>query len=90
MHIAVAKGAPAGDDFIKYVEYLADNHFIPPDAKQWVDHIRKKGNEANHQINIMSQNEAEELIIFCEMLLKLIYEFPAITSRRISRSSGAT
>jgi hypothetical protein len=42
-----------------------------------VDHIRKKGNEANHEIAIMSRTDAEELISFIEMLLKFMYEFPA-------------
>ena len=42
MHIAVSKGANPGDSFIKYVEFLADNNYVPPDAKDWVDHIRKK------------------------------------------------
>jgi hypothetical protein len=82
MHIAVSKGAPAGHNFIKYVEYLADNHFVPPDAKEWVDLIRKKGNEANHEIVIMSKDDAEELLSFVEMLLKVIYEFPAASKRK--------
>jgi Domain of unknown function (DUF4145) len=82
MHIAVSKGAQAGDSFLKYVEYLAANHFIPPDAKDWVDHIRQKGNEANHEINIMAKDDAEELIVFSEMLLKLVFEFPAAIKRK--------
>ena len=40
-----------------------------------VDHIRKKGNEANHEIKLMTQADAEELIAFTEMLLKFFYEF---------------
>jgi uncharacterized protein DUF4145 len=82
MHIAVSKGAPVGQNFITYVEYLADNHYIPPDAKDWVDHIRKKGNEANHEIAIMSKDDAEELLSFVEMLMKVIYEFPAVIKRK--------
>lgn len=77
MNIAVKQGAKEGDKFIEYVNYLADNGFIPPNGKGWVDHIRKKGNEATHEIALMSQADAEELIAFTEMLLKFIYEFPA-------------
>jgi hypothetical protein len=33
MHIAVSKGANEGDSFINYVQFLADNNYIPPDAK---------------------------------------------------------
>jgi hypothetical protein len=46
MHIAVSKGAKPGGQFIKYVEYLAAQNYVLPDAKPWVDHIRQKGNEA--------------------------------------------
>jgi len=77
MHIAVSKGAKEGLKFIEYVQYLSDNNYIPPDAKDWVDHIREKGNEANHEIKIMNEENAKDLISFSEMLLKLIYEFPA-------------
>lgn len=76
MNIAVEKGAEKGLSFKQYVEYLDAQHFIPPDGKDWVDHIRKKGNEANHEIEIMKKEDAEDLIIFSEMLLKFIYEFP--------------
>jgi len=72
MHIAVAKGAEAGKPFIHYVEYLASHNYVPPDARDWVDHIRSKGNEANHEITIMARDDAEELISFIQMLLKII------------------
>ena len=85
MHIAVFKGATPGDTFINYVQFLADKNFIPPDAKDWVDHIRKKGNEANHEIAIMTKGDAEELLSFCEMLLKVIFEFPATIKRKIGK-----
>jgi hypothetical protein len=42
-----------------------------------VDYIRTKGNEANHEITIMSDEDAKDLITFSEMLLKFVYEFPA-------------
>jgi len=77
MHIAVEKGAPKGKSFIEYVEFLSDNHYVPPDGKGWVDHIRKKGNEATHEIVIIEQKDAMDLISFTEMLLRFVYEFPS-------------
>lgn len=77
MNIAVAQGASEGKKFIDYVNYLAENGYVPPNGKGWVDHIRKKGNEATHEIIVMTQSDAEELISFAEMLLKFIYEFPS-------------
>jgi hypothetical protein len=81
MHIAVAKGAEVGKNFVEYVQYLADNHLIPSGSQDWVDHIRKKGNEANHDITIMGKEDSEELLTFIEMLLKVIFEFPARAKR---------
>jgi len=83
MHIAVSKGAAKNLRFVDYVKYLAANHYVPPDAKGWVDHIRKRSNEANHEIVLMDETDAKELIEFSEMLLKVIYEFPAVAERRI-------
>ena len=82
MHIAVAKGAKPGATFISYVEYLANQNYIPPDAKEWVDHIRAKSNEANHEIVIMPKEDAEELVSFIEMLLRVIFEFPAAIKKK--------
>ena len=77
MHIAVDRGAKDGQTFLQYIEYLAANGFVPPNGKGWVDHIRRKGNEANHEIVLMKQEDAVDLINFSEMLLKFIYEFPS-------------
>jgi len=75
MHVAVEKGAEEGKSFIDYVDFLAEKGYIPQDGKGWVDHIRSKANEANHEIQIMQTNEADDLITFTEMLLRLVYEF---------------
>ena len=80
MNIAVNLGAEENKRFIDYVNYLSDNGYVPPNGKHWVDHIRLKGNEANHEIAIMKEINAKELIIFTEMLLKFIYEFPKMIS----------
>lgn len=84
MNIAVSKGASEGQKFIDYVEFLSDNGFVPPDGKEWVEHIRKKGNEATHEIAIMKKEDAEDLLSFLEMLLKFIYEFPAKMKKKTS------
>ena len=77
MSIAVSQGAAEGKTFVHYVEHLASKGYVPPNGRGWVDHIRKKGNEANHEIVLMTKPDAEELISFTEMLLKFVYEFPS-------------
>jgi len=76
MNIAVSKGAEENKSFQYYVKYLEDNHFIPNGTKDWVDAIRTQGNEATHEIALSTQEQAEEILSFTEMLLRLIYEFP--------------
>jgi len=75
MHIAVEESAEEGLNFLQYVNYLSDNGYLPPNGKHWVDHIRKKGNEANHEIVLMSATDARLLLTFVEMLLRFVYEF---------------
>lgn len=82
MHLAVAKGANAGESFKSYVEFLANNNHVPAACKDWVDQIRDTGNEANHEIKMMKREDAEHLVSFCEMLLKITYEFPAVAKAR--------
>lgn len=76
MHVAVNLEADEGESFLYYVEYLFEKHFIPPNSKNWVDYIRKRGNEANHEIELMTKEDAELILSFTGMLLKIIFEFP--------------
>jgi len=39
------------------------------------------GNEANHEIKVMTRDEAEVVMLFTEMLLKTIYEYPTKTKK---------
>lgn len=76
MHVAVDLGAPPGKSFFSYVEYLAESTYIPANARGWVDHVRVRGNEANHEIVVMGSDDAEGMITLAGMLLKIAYEFP--------------
>ena len=76
MHIAVEQGADAGWSFARYVNYLNDNGYIPPNGRQWVDFIRTSGNVANHEIVIKEKEETEKVITFLSTLLLVIYELP--------------
>lgn len=85
MHIAVAKGAKENQSFAFYVHFFSDQGFVPPDAKPWVDHIREKGNEATHEIILMKREDAEEIVSFVGMLLKIIFEFPAAVAKKYTK-----
>ena len=76
MHVAVEQSADPGLSFVKYVNYLDDNGYIPPNGKKWVDFIRTSGNVANHEIVIKEKEETEKVITFLSTLLLVIYELP--------------
>lgn len=77
MHVAVEQGAPEGATFQACVEHLAAQNVLPANAKGWVDHLRLRGNEANHEIILMQEKDSTLLLDFAEMLLRLVYEFPS-------------
>jgi hypothetical protein len=78
MNVAVQHGAQPGKTFVEYIDYLADNGFVPPNGRAWVDQIRKKGNEATHEIPQIDQQDSKQILTFVEMLLKFVYEFPSM------------
>ncbi|EGT3846030.1 DUF4145 domain-containing protein [Clostridioides difficile] len=78
MNVAVYLGAEENRKFIFYVDWLDRENYILPNSKKWVDQIRKIGNEATHEICIISKEDAEKTLFFTEMLLKMVYEFPAM------------
>lgn len=77
MHVAVDLGAPEDGSFASYVRFLDEQHYIPPNARAWVDSLRRYGNEATHEIALMGETDAKQLLDFAEMLLRIVYEFPA-------------
>lgn len=83
MNIAVHQGAKENLKFIQYVNYLDENNFIPPNSKVWVDSIRKKGNEATHEIKLMEQKDATQLLLFLEMILSFSYSFHGMMNEQI-------
>jgi DNA-directed RNA polymerase subunit RPC12/RpoP len=76
MHIGHHEGAKEGARFVEYINFLYDKHYIPPNSKGWVDYIREKGNEANHEIVTADKEEAIGLLILTEMLLRIVYDLP--------------
>lgn len=78
MHVGVDFGADENNNFVYYVNYLKDNHYVTQNSGEWIDSIRKFGNVATHQIVVNTKEDAERMIKFCEMLLKVNYEYPAL------------
>lgn len=75
--LAVKQGAPPNRTFQQYVDYLADMGFVPPNGRGWVDYIRQRGNDAIHDIVIMSRDDAVAVVEFTGALLGFVYDFPS-------------
>lgn len=78
MNVSVSLGAEPGLKFIQYVNFLDAKGYIPPNSKGWIDYIRNRGNDANHEIALMEPDDSTRVILFVEFLLRLIYQFPAM------------
>jgi len=90
MSIAVENGAAERLSFAAYVDYLVNKNHVPIKWRPWVDHIRSKGNEANHEIALMEEIDARNLLTLTGMLLKIIYEVPAIYQPSTSNPSPSS
>ena len=76
MHTAVEKGADKNKSFQQYVKWLIDERYAPRGAEEWLDYIRARGNEANHEIVVMKKEDAVGVVGFTEALLRGVYELP--------------
>jgi len=78
MHTAVDKGAATSLSFQQYVEWLVSERYAPRGAETWLDYIRTRGNEANHEIVVMGKEDAKGVLLFTEALLRSVYELPGL------------
>lgn len=69
-------GVPAKVTFFKRLEWLHENHRITPDMRSWADHVRVEGNDALHDPDEFSADDARPLRLFTEMFLRYVFELP--------------
>lgn len=74
-NVAVYYGAEDGQSFIKYVDYLIDNGYVPEKSREWVDKIRLEGNSATHNHTSKNKNDAQRILDFVQMLLLINFKF---------------
>ena len=78
-HIAVDKGLPPRNDkdrapsFKECVNYLESEGVITKTMLGWVDRIKDVGNDANHEVTLVSKADAEAVGAFTQQLLTLAY-----------------
>lgn len=74
MYIGTDKGAPEGQSFLGYLDYLEQQGFITPTIKAWVDRIRQFGNLSTHDLTPPDKSRTEATLKFTMVLLRIIYE----------------
>lgn len=76
MHIAVEHNAKENQSFEYYVNYLVNEGYVSPNAKVWIDKIRKMANASVHKLEIWGKEDAEMIGRFLYYLLVFVYELP--------------
>ena len=74
-NVAVYYGAPDGDSFVHYVDFLVDNGYVPEKSRNWIDKIRTEGNSATHNQTAKNKDDAQRILDFVQMLLLINFKF---------------
>ena len=82
MNVSVAVGADENKGFTYYADWLSHEGYVPRGSAGWVTYIKNRGNEANHQIDPMTKQDAQNIITFTEHLLRNMFELPNLIPPR--------
>ena len=78
MVIAVREGATDGKSFVEYVKFIMDGDLVNAKSKEAIDRIRTIGNDANHQVKIVSREDARRALSITTYMLNAIYALPGM------------
>jgi hypothetical protein len=68
------------------IDALAAANKLTPDLKDWAHQVRLGGNDAAHDLDPFTQEEADELLDFADLYLTYVYSLPARLKERRERS----
>jgi hypothetical protein len=77
MSCACHEGASDGKPFVEYVTHITEKVLSFPKAKQAIDAIRTIGNEANHDVQFVSADDAKRAMHIVTYMLNTIYALPS-------------
>lgn len=87
MNLAVSNGADKNKQFAHYVDWMAENGYVPPGGDVWVKQIKDTGNEANHELPHIETDRAEKILKFTEGLLRFVHEFRSEAEEPVEQPS---
>lgn len=88
MNISVDLGAKPNLKFVQYVNFLAENSFVSPRMKEYTDYLRTLGNDANHEIDHRTKDDAEIAIDFIAAIIRHNYEMPMRLPSSLKAKTG--
>ncbi len=68
------------------IDALAAANKLTPDLRDWAHQVRLGGNDAAHDLDPFTQEEADELLSFAELYLTYVYSLPARLKERRERA----
>jgi hypothetical protein len=72
------------------IDALAEKHLLTPDLKDWAHQIRLDGNDASHDEDPFTADEAQGLLSFTELYLTYVYTLPGRLKARREQATAPT
>ena len=86
----IKKGAP-NKKLQEQIDWLLEQQIITKDLKEWAHEVRLTGNDAAHppedpsKDDIVTREDAEDILLLLEGLIQVLYITPALTQERRQR-----
>ena len=72
------------------IQEAAKQHHLTPDLANWAHQIRLDGNDAAHEEEPFSQDDAERLSVFTDMVLRYLFTLPGMLKQARNDSENDT
>lgn len=86
----VDMGANKSKKLQQRIDELTDRHLLTSQLKEWADAIRLDGNDAAHDPDPFSPEEAHQIRSFTELFLMYVYTLPGMLNERKAKSAPPT
>jgi hypothetical protein len=78
-HVSHEKTSKAKDAaFQDHLKALYDSEHLAKGQRDWIDAIKDSAGKGIHDLEILSPDEAKSIFEFTQMMLKILYTYPAI------------
>lgn len=82
LEVAVNLHNAAGKNLKAKIQDLHAKHVITDSLAEWAHEIRAIGNEAAHEDDLLSKEDAKQIVYFSEMLFTYLFTLPGMLADR--------